>query len=108
MILKSHQAREKKEFLGVQFDLLAVGKQSMITKMRYTTDNHVPFHQHPHEQSGYVLSGKYRLQFGEYNEILTVGDTYSIPGNTEHSFEIIEAGEVIDFFSPPREDFLAP
>jgi len=30
----------------------------------------------------------------------------SIPANTPHSFEVIETGQVVDFFSPPREDYL--
>jgi quercetin dioxygenase-like cupin family protein len=34
------------------------------------------------------------------------GDTYSIPADVEHSIEIIEAGEVIDVFSPIRQDYL--
>lgn len=34
------------------------------------------------------------------------GDTYAIPGNTPHSFEVIEGGEVIDVFTPHREDYL--
>ncbi len=31
------------------------------------------------------------------------GDSYSIPRDTDHRIEIIEAGEVIDCFSPPRK-----
>jgi quercetin dioxygenase-like cupin family protein len=105
MIVKSKEAQQR-EFMGVSFDLFAVGEKSMVARMNYTADNFVPFHQHPHEQSGYVISGKFRLQFGDVDEILEPGDTYSIGGNTQHSIEVIEAGQVVDFFSPPREDFL--
>ncbi len=105
MIIKSNDAKTRK-FLGVTFELLAVGEKSMVSKMLYKTENNVPYHQHPHEQSGYVISGKYRLKFGDYDEILQEGDSYSIPGNTMHTLEIIEGGEVIDFFTPPREDYL--
>ena len=105
MIIKSKEA-QKRTFLGVDCELLAVGGRSMVTKMLYKKENHVPFHQHPHEQSGYVISGKYRLRFKDHDEILTQGDSYSIPGNVEHTLEVIEEGEVIDFFSPPREDYL--
>lgn len=37
---------------------------------------------------------------------LNAGDTYSIPGNQIHSFKVIEGGEVVDVFTPPREDYL--
>jgi len=105
MIVKSKDAKQGK-FMRISFDVLAVGEKSMVTRMNYAVDNFVPFHKHPHEQSGYVVSGKFKLRFGDVDEMLESGDTYSIPGNTQHSFEVIEPGQVIDFFSPPREDYL--
>jgi len=50
MIVKANQAQPR-EFKGVQFDLLAVGPQSMVTKMHYASANCVPEHSHPNEQS---------------------------------------------------------
>ena len=38
--------------------------------------------------------------------ILTAGDSYTILGNTPHSFELLEDGEVVDVFTPHREDYL--
>ncbi len=32
--------------------------------------------------------------------------TYSIPANIEHSIEIIEPGQVVDVFTPIRQDYL--
>lgn len=105
MIVQSKEAKQR-TFLGVRFELLATGEKSMVTKMLYKKENHVPYHQHPHEQSGYVISGKYRLRFGNYDEIIESGDSYSIPGNIEHTLEIMEEGEVIDVFTPPRAEYL--
>lgn len=99
----------KKTFKGVNLDSLAVGEKSMVTKMNYVKGNYATMHQHPHEQSGYVISGEYRLIVdGEekIDVIMHPGDTYAIPGNTPHSFEVIEGGEVIDVFTPQREDYL--
>src|SRR3990170_1449968 len=105
MIVKAVEAN-RRTFLGVNFVVLARGKDSMITKMLYKAEDRVPFHQHPNEQSGYVISGKYSLRFGEFDQEIVPGDSYSIPKNVEHSIEIIEAGEVLDCFSPPRQDYL--
>lgn len=105
MIVKSVNAK-KRTFKGVNFDVLAVGLISMVTKMNYKIGDNVPKHSHPNEQSGYVISGKYRIQYQNYNEILLPGDSYSIPDNIEHSMEVIEAGEVIDVFTPIRKDYL--
>ena len=96
----------KKVFKGVSLDSLAVGEKSQVTKMNYVVGNYASPHQHPHEQSGYVISGKYELTVGDEIYELTIGDTYSIPGNKLHSFKVIEGGEVIDVFTPSREDYL--
>jgi quercetin dioxygenase-like cupin family protein len=96
----------KRQFKGVDFDVLAIGQKSMVTKMNFKVGDIVPFHSHPNEQSGYVISGKYLLKLKENNHLLTEGDTYSILENAEHSLEVMEKGNIIDFFTPPRQDYL--
>ena len=100
----------KKVFKGVSLDSLAIGEKSMVTKMNYVKGNFATTHQHPHEQCGYVISGEYRLKVEMPEEnidiLLHAGDSYAIPGNTPHSFEVIEGGEVVDVFTPQREDHL--
>ena len=99
----------KRVFKGVSLDSLAVGEKSMVTKMNYVKGNYATTHQHPHEQCGYVISGQYRLIVEtepRIDVILTVGDSYAIPGNTPHSFEVLEGSEVVDVFTPQREDYL--
>lgn len=99
----------KKTFKGVNLDSLATGEKSMVTKMNYVKGNFATLHTHHHEQCGYVISGKYHLIVdGEekIDVIMRPGDSYAIPGNTPHSFEVIEAGEVVDVFTPLREDYL--
>ncbi|MCE5212227.1 MAG: cupin domain-containing protein [Deltaproteobacteria bacterium] len=105
MIVKSNNA-QKRSFLGVDFVVLSHGPESMVTKMLYKKEDNPPLHKHPNEQSGYVISGRYRIIFGDNNQEIGPGDSYSIPRDTEHRIEIIEPGEVLDFFSPPRKDYL--
>jgi quercetin dioxygenase-like cupin family protein len=97
---------QRRNFLGVDFLVMSHGPDTMITKMLYKKEDDVPFHKHPNEQTGYVISGKYRILFGDYNQVIGPGTAYSIPKNTEHRIEVIEPGEVLDFFSPPRADYL--
>lgn len=59
----------------------------MITKMNYIVENYALEHAHPHEQCGYVISVKHFMTVEE-NEF------------------IIGTGEVIDLFTPQREDYL--
>lgn len=99
----------KKTFKGVNLDSLAVGEKSMVTKMNYVRGDFATLHTHPHEQCGYVISGEYHLIVDceeKIDVIMHPGDTYAIPGNTPHSFEVIEGGEVVDVFTPHRDDYL--
>ena len=96
----------KKQFLGVDFEVLAIGKESMVTKMLYKESESVPFHKHPNEQNGYVITGRYKLMFDNNEFSLTEGDSYSIPANIEHTMKIVEVGEIIDVFTPVRQDYL--
>jgi len=99
----------KRVFKGVSLDSLAVGEKSMVTKMNYVKGNYATTHHHSHEQCGYVISGQYRLIVEtepRIDTILTAGDSYAIPGNIPHSFEVLEGGEVVYVFTPHREDYL--
>lgn len=104
-VVKKAEAK-KRVFKGVDLDSLAVGEKSMVTKMNYIVGNYASEHTHPHEQCGYVISGKYLMTVEENEFILETGDSYAIPENMPHSFKVLEAGEVIDVFTPRREDYL--
>ncbi len=104
-IVKKADAKQRM-FKGVNLDSLAVGEKSMVTKMNYVVGNHATEHTHPQEQCGYIISGRYRMTVEEQEFILEAGDSYAIPGNVPHSFQVLEAGEVVDVFTPHRKDYL--
>jgi unsaturated pyranuronate lyase len=66
----------------------------------------VPVHSHDHEQVSYVLRGS--LQFTVGGRELTVhgGEVLEIPSWVEHGVVAIEDTEVLDVFSPVRQDWL--
>lgn len=105
MVTMKYEAK-RRMFKGVSLDSLAVGEKSIVCKMNYVVGNFATEHSHPHEQSGYVISGIYRMTENGREYILHPGDSYAIPGDTPHSFEVLEGGEVIDVFTPIREDYL--
>lgn len=104
-VVKKENAK-KRVFKGVDLDSLAVGEKSMVTKMNYVVGNYATEHAHPQEQCGYVISGRYLMTVEEEAFILEAGDSYAVPGNVPHSFKVLEAGEVVDVFTPHREDYL--
>lgn len=104
-VVKRAEAR-RREFQGVRLDSLAVGGTSMVTKMNYVVGNVAAEHTHPQEQCGYVISGKYLMTVEGREFLLEPGDSYAVPGGAPHSFRVLEAGEVVDVFTPHREDYL--
>lgn len=104
LVVTSAQAKPR-EWMGVRFEVLATGSRAMVTKMLYESHNQGFMHQHPNEQSGYVISGRYRLTVDDRTYELAPGDSYSIPADTDHSIAVLEAGHVIDVFTPPRDEF---
>jgi len=92
-------------FLGVHFDVLAVGEKTMVTRMNFQRGVNPAKHTHPHEQAGYVISGHYRQTIAGKSHALHPGDSYAIPGGVEHELEVLEDGYVIDVFTPPRDEF---
>jgi quercetin dioxygenase-like cupin family protein len=74
-----------------------------LVNLKPNTD--LPMHQHPHEQLTYVVSGRFEFTVGSKTTVLEAGMCAVIPGNVMHGGRTITACEVIDVFSPVREDY---
>ena len=62
-------------------------------------------HSHPHQQLLYVVSGRIHLQTDIGDLDLRAGDSTIIPGNIQHQATAPVASEVLDVFTPTREDY---
>ena len=62
-------------------------------------------HKHHHSQVTYVVKGVFELQVGNEKKIIKEGDGFYVPSNVLHGAVCLEKGELIDVFSPIREDF---
>lgn len=62
-------------------------------------------HSHPHDQLVYVVKGGIRVDIdGEVFEA-RAGDSFVVGGNMTHQASALEASEVLDVFTPIREDY---
>ena len=62
-------------------------------------------HQHPHEQMVYVVSGHLTFEHPGGKFEFRTGDSFIVPGNTDHQAAALEDSEVLDVFTPYREDY---
>ncbi|KGE15569.1 cupin domain-containing protein [Sphingobacterium deserti] len=91
---------------GVRRKLMSHNEQLMVVKVRFEQGAVGEPHAHPHVQISYVSSGKFSYSIAGEERILVVGDTCIVPPNVLHGCVCLEAGELIDSFTPSRTDFL--
>lgn len=91
---------------GVRLKTLVHGERTHLTEVRFRKGAVVPEHQHPHEQTGYLISGSLRFFSGENEKIALPGDSWNLPGGFPHGAEALEETVVVEVFSPVREDYL--
>jgi quercetin dioxygenase-like cupin family protein len=82
------------------------GEQGMIVWWSIGAGVHVEPHSHANEQIVWMLKGKMEFRLGSEQRVCGPGDVVVIPGGAEHEGWFREDTEVIDFFAPPRDDFL--
>ena len=91
---------------GIYRKTLVYGEKTLLTEFRLQKGRMLPFHKHENEQTGYLVSGHIVLIIDTEKYELNPGDSWCIPGNTEHGAEILEDSVAIEVFSPVREDYL--
>lgn len=93
---------------GVLRQVFGYDNRIMLVKARFKKGGVGALHEHPHSQVTYVESGVFEMTIGADTRIIRKGDGYYVPPHTVHGCTCLEAGMLIDAFSPQREDFLAP
>ncbi|AJY45119.1 cupin domain-containing protein [Martelella endophytica] len=91
---------------GIKRRVTAYADNLMCVEVHFETGAVGALHSHPHEQITYILSGRFEFNIGGTKKILSAGDaTYKQP-DIEHGAVCLEAGTLLDIFTPCRADFL--
>ncbi len=92
---------------GVTRQVLSDHPDLMIVAFRFSAQGAIgALHAHPHVQSTYVESGRFRFTLdGEEREV-GPGDCFVIPSGVTHGCVCLEPGTLVDCFTPRRDDFL--
>ncbi|OBQ63598.1 cupin domain-containing protein [Mesorhizobium erdmanii] len=64
-------------------------------------------HLHPHVQASYVAEGRFEVTIDGQTEIIGMGGSFIVPSGLVHGVKALEAGRLVDSFTPHRADFLA-
>ena len=63
-------------------------------------------HSHPHEQLVFVISGHLVFEHPGGRFEAKTGDSFLVPGGVEHQASALADSEVLDVFTPFREDYV--
>jgi quercetin dioxygenase-like cupin family protein len=91
---------------GVVRQVLAEAPELMVVSFAFQKGAEGRLHSHPHVQSTYVRSGRFAFHLDGTEHLIGPGDSLIIPGGVTHGCRCLDAGELIDTFTPRRDDFL--
>lgn len=91
---------------GLVRKVLCHNEELMVVEIEFPAGAPGGLHTHPHVQSTYVKSGVFEYAIGEEKFIMHAGDSIVVESNAPHGCSCIEAGVILDIFTPVREDFL--
>lgn len=91
---------------GVRRRVLAHDEALMVVEFAFEKDAEGRLHSHPHIQASYIAEGSFDVTIDGVTERLAAGQSFIVPSNAVHGVKALEAGRLIDSFTPARADFL--
>jgi quercetin dioxygenase-like cupin family protein len=88
---------------------IITGEKGMVTHVYMKKGCVVPLHHHENEQLTYILEGALKFWIGSEDAepiVVRAGEVLVLPSNLPHKAEALEDTLDMDFFSPPRQDWL--
>lgn len=92
--------------VGVRRKIMTYDADLMLVKVAFDAGGIGAAHDHPHTQMSYVDSGVFTITIGDETKTVRKGDAYYIPPGVWHSAVCVEAGILVDVFTPMREDLV--
>ncbi len=93
---------------GLRRQVMSYSPRMMLVRHRMKKGWVGARHSHPHEQMVYIVSGCLRFHYPDGVFEARAGDSFLVPGNVEHQASALEDSEVLDIFTPYREDYATP
>jgi len=90
---------------GMLRQVLAYKPQLMLVRHKFTKGWVGARHRHPHHQMVYIVGGHIRFSAEGKCWDLHTGDSVVVDGNLDHEASALEDSEVLDIFTPYREDY---
>ena len=96
--------REKEQIPGFHGRAIHTGTMSFLY-WNVDASASIPIHSHHHEQVAHVLSGQFELTIADETRMLEPGTVAVIPPHVPHGGRAITGCQLLDVFTPEREDY---
>jgi len=106
MFCKNNTAEYRELIEGVQLQTLVYGEKTLMGRFTLAKGAKIPPHRHPQEQTGLMISGRLLFTVEKEEFEAATGDSWCLPGDSEHSVIALEDSVVVEIFSPVRADYL--
>ncbi len=90
---------------GLRRQVMSYSPSMMLVRHRMEKGWVGAKHSHPHEQMVYVVSGHLVFESPDGKFEAKTGDSFLVAGDVPHQAAALEDSEVLDVFTPYREDY---
>jgi quercetin dioxygenase-like cupin family protein len=90
---------------GMVRQVLAYSPELMLVRHNFIKGWVGARHSHPHHQMVYVVSGHIVFEAEGKSWNMRAGDSIVVDGSLDHQASALEDSEVLDIFTPFREDY---
>lgn len=107
MFTKAERLTYREIIDGVGLSTMTYGEKTLMAQFKLRKGADLPSHDHPHEQTGLLLSGRIVLTIDGVDHDVFPGDSWCIASGILHSAKALEDAVAVEVFSPVREDYLS-
>ena len=104
-VIASNDAGMSVPEAGLRRQVMSYSPSMMLVRHRMVKGWVGAKHSHPHEQMVYVVSGRLTFTSPDGTVEIKAGDSLLVAGGVEHQAAALEDAEVLDVFTPMREDY---
>ena len=92
--------------IGVKRKIMAYDNRLMMVKVDFEKGAIGTLHNHYHTQITHIEKGVFEVEIDGNKKVLNANDAFLVPTDIVHGVVCLEAGVLIDIFSPMREEFV--
>jgi len=92
---------------GIRRKVLTYDSGVMMVRVAFEAGAIGAAHSHPHVQCSLVEEGVFDITIDGRTARLVRGDSFLVPSNAVHGAVAVEAGVLLDVFTPMRDEFVS-